>query len=95
LDKVRRHEKMVGSVSDIIPNYKEHSRALGSQLGTASKAYTIIMMTNDVAAKDDEIERRKIQLDDASQQLENEHTSQARDELEVHGGDGDELEPKR
>jgi hypothetical protein len=66
LDKVRRHEEMVGSVSDTIPNYKERCQeAIESQLGAASKAYEMIM-TKDVAAKDDEIERCKIQVDNAS-----------------------------
>jgi kinesin family protein C1 len=90
LDKVRRHEEMVGSASDSIPKYEERIQALESQLDTANRekeeeranfqslnedsSKSYDIMTNDVAAKDDEIERLKIQLDDASRQLENEHT---------------------
>jgi hypothetical protein len=58
---------MVGSVSDTIPNYKECSQeALESQLDATSKAYKMITTKNNIAAKDDEIERCKIQVDDAS-----------------------------
>jgi chromosome segregation ATPase len=90
LDKVRPHEKMVGSASDSIPKYEERIQALESQLGTANRekeeehanfqslnedsSKSYDIMINDVAAKDDEIERLKIQLDDASRQLEFEHT---------------------
>ena len=88
LDKVRRHEETVESVSDTIPNYEERIRVLENQLDAANReqevertnfqclnkdsstAYEI--MTTDAAAKDDEIERLKIQLVDASRQLDNE-----------------------
>jgi kinesin family protein C1 len=86
LEKVRHYEETVESVSDTIPNYEERIRALERQLDTANRekeeeranfqclnedsstAYET--MTTHVAAKDDEVERFKIQLDDSSQQLE-------------------------
>jgi hypothetical protein len=58
---------MVGSISDIIPNYKECSQeALESQRDATSKAYKIIMTKDNITAKEDETERCKIQVDDAS-----------------------------
>jgi kinesin family protein C1 len=90
LDKVRRHDELVTSVSDTIPDYEERIRSLESQLDAVNRqkeeeranfqslnedsSNSYAVMTKDIAAKDDEIERLQIQLNDMKGQLKKDHS---------------------